>query len=346
MPAVTNPDPQPVVAITMGDPAGIGPEVVIRAFADRGAAAGARKVVFGDARVMERAVAVTGAALGVRPIRSPQEGRFGPSELEVVDLANADPAAFAAGEVSAVCGRASWEYVEAASRAALSGEVDAVVTAPINKESIAAARLPYVGHTEMLAAVTAVRDTLTMFQTGELSVFFLTRHVSLRRACELVTRSGIVECLEHCSAALASLGVRGTLAVAGLNPHCGEHGLFGDEEGREIEPAVAAARAKGLAVAGPIGADSVFHLARTGRYAAVLALYHDQGHIACKTLDFERTVSLTLGLPFLRTSVDHGTAFDIAWAGKASGVSMIEAIAAAARYAKPYRERVTALAHR
>jgi len=285
MPAVPNADPRPVVAITMGDPAGIGPEVVARAFADRGAAIGARRVVFGDARVMKRAVAVTGAALGLRPIRSPQEGHFGPSELEVVDLANADPLTFEAGRVSAVCGRASWEYVEAASRAALAGEVDAVVTAPINKESIAAARLPYVGHTEMLAG----------------------------------------------------LGVRGTLAVAGLNPHCGEHGLFGDEEGREIEPAVAEARARGLPVAGPIGADSVFHLARTRRYAAVLSLYHDQGHIACKTLDFERTISLTLGLPFLRTSVDHGTAFDIAWTGKASGVNMIEAIAAAARHAKAYR---------
>jgi len=146
-----------------------------------------------------------------------------------------------------------------------------------------------------------------------------------------------VDCLERCSAALAGLGIRGLIAVAGLNPHCGERGLFGNEEGREIEPAVAEARAKGLAVAGPIGADSVFHLARTGRYAAVLSLHHDQGHIACKTLDFERTVSLTLGLPFLRTSVDHGTAFDIAWRGKASGVSMSEAIEAAARHAKEYR---------
>jgi 4-hydroxy-L-threonine phosphate dehydrogenase PdxA len=176
-----------------------------------------------------------------------------------------------------------------------------------------------------------------MFETLGLRVFFLTRHVALRRACDLVTRSRIVDCLERCSAALSQLGLRGAIAVAGLNPHCGEHGLFGDEEGREIEPAIAEARAKGLAVEGPIGADSVFHLARTGRYAAVLSLYHDQGHIACKTLDFERTVSFTLGLPFLRTSVDHGTAFDIAWTGKAGAVSMIEAIASAARYAKAYR---------
>jgi 4-hydroxythreonine-4-phosphate dehydrogenase len=163
--------------------------------------------------------------------------------------------------------------------------------------------------------------------------------VALRSACELVTRSRLVDCLRLCSAALSRLGLQGTIAVAGLNPHCGEHGLFGDEETREIEPAIAEARALGLAVEGPLGADSVFHLACLGRYAAVLSLYHDQGHIACKTLDFERTVSLTLGLPFLRTSVDHGTAFDIAWTGKAGAVSMIEAISAAGRYAKSYRTK-------
>jgi 4-hydroxythreonine-4-phosphate dehydrogenase len=178
-----------------------------------------------------------------------------------------------------------------------------------------------------------------MFETLGLRVFFLTRHVPLRQACELVTRPRLLDCLQRCTRALTHLGLQGTIAVAGLNPHCGEHGLFGHEEEREIRPALEEARALGLAVEGPLGADSVFHLARTGRYAAVLSLYHDQGHIACKTLDFERTVSLTLGLPFLRTSVDHGTAFDIAWKGKASAVSMSEAILAAARYAASYLRR-------
>jgi len=320
MPRKPQADLRPVVALTMGDPAGIGPEIVARALADPGIAAAARCRVFGDARVLERAAALVGAG-----------------EMEVVDLGNADPAAFQAGRVSALCGRASWEYVQAAAKAALAGEADAMATAPVHKEAIAAAGVPYVGHTEMLAAVTGVEDPLTMFQSFGLRVFFLSRHVSLRAACDLVTRERIANHLERCAAELARLGVRGEIAVAGLNPHCGEHGLFGDEEGREIEPAVAEARARGLAVAGPIGADSVFHLARAGRYAAVLSLYHDQGHIACKTLDFERTVSLTLGLPFLRTSVDHGTAFDIAWTGKASAVSMVEAIGTAARYARAYR---------
>jgi 4-hydroxythreonine-4-phosphate dehydrogenase len=316
-------DPRPFVGITMGDPAGIGPEIVARALSDPGVASMARCVVYGDARVMERALALTGTSATAGAKR-------------VVDLANADPAAFATGRVSALCGRASWEYVEAASRSALAGEVDAVVTAPIHKEAVAAARVPHIGHTEMLAALARVEHPLTMFETLGLRVFFLSRHVSLRAACDLVTRPRLVDCLRRCRAALGRLGLQGTIAVAGLNPHCGEHGLFGEEEGREIQPAVAEARAEGLEVVGPIGADSVYHLARTGRYAAVLSLYHDQGHIACKTLDFERTVSLTLGLPFLRTSVDHGTAFDIAWTGQASAVSMIEAVGAAVRYAKVY----------
>ena len=322
----------------MGDPAGIGPEIVARALADPGVAAGARCVVFGDARIMKRALALSGAPLGLRLIRSPREAESGTGELQLFDLANADPAACPAGEVSAICGRASWEYVQAASRAALAGEVDAVATAPLNKESIAAAGIAHLGHTEMLAALCGSQPPLTMFETLGLRVFFLTRHVALREACELVSRVRLVDCLRRCSEALPRLGLQGTIAVAGLNPHCGEHGLFGDEEGREIEPAIAEARALDLQVEGPVAADSVFHLARMGRYAAVLSLYHDQGHIACKTLDFQRTVSLTLGLPFLRTSVDHGTAFDIAWKGKASAVSMSEAIYTAARYAKSYRE--------
>jgi 4-hydroxythreonine-4-phosphate dehydrogenase len=222
----------------------------------------------------------------------------------------------------------------------------AVVTAPINKESIAAAKVPYIGHTEMFGAIAGVADPLTMFETLGLRVFFLSRHVSLRKACEIVTRNRLVDYIARCSSALTTLGLSGPLVIAGLNPHCGEHGLFGDEEGREIEPAIADAHRQGLLVVGPIGADSVFHLAKTGRFAAVLSLYHDQGHIACKTLDFDKTVSFTLGLPFLRTSVDHGSAFDIAWKAEASAVSMIEALLAAARYAPWFAKGLRAAAKR
>jgi len=316
---------RPLVAVTMGDPAGIGPEICARALADPAVRAVARCAVYGDARVMRRAAALVGV----------DAADWG--DARIIDLANADPDSFAPGEVSAACGRAAWEYVAAAARSALAGASDragAVVTAPINKESIQAAGVPHIGHTEMLGAITGVADPLTMFETLGLRVFFLTRHVSLRKACDLVAKDRLLDYIERCSAALGRLGLGGELVVAGLNPHCGEHGLFGDEEGREIAPAIAEARARGIAVSGPVGADSVFHQAKIGRYAAVLSLYHDQGHIACKTLDFERTVSLTLGLPFLRTSVDHGTAFDIAWKGKASAVSLVEAVLVAAKYTR------------
>jgi 4-phospho-D-threonate 3-dehydrogenase / 4-phospho-D-erythronate 3-dehydrogenase len=320
---------RPLVAMTMGDPAGIGPEICARALADPDLRRVARCVVYGDERVMNKAALLVGS--------SPSAW----GDARIVDLANADPSTYEPGRVSAACGAASWEYIEAAAKAALADRgrpdgIRAVVTAPINKESVSAAKVPHIGHTEMLGAVAGVADPLTMFETLGLRVFFLTRHVSLKRACELVTRKRLVDYLERCFEALTGLGVGGELAVAGLNPHCGEHGLFGDEEGREIVPAIAEARERGVRAVGPIGADSVFHLAKIGRFAAVLSLYHDQGHIACKTLDFERTVSLTLGLPFLRTSVDHGTAFDIAWKGEASAVSMIEAVLAAARYAPAY----------
>jgi 4-hydroxythreonine-4-phosphate dehydrogenase len=328
---------RPLVAVTMGDPAGIGPEIAVKALAEEKVGAAARCVVYGDLRVVEKAIASCGLRMRARSVAFPGSALAEPGTVEVLDLGNADPAAFAPGRVSAACGKASWEYVEAAGKAALGGEVDAMATTCVNKESVKAAGLPHIGHTEMLAAVTGVPDPLTMFETLGLRVFFLTRHVSLRRACELVTKARILDYLERCSAALRLLGVEGELVVAGLNPHCGDGGMFGDEEGREILPAIAEARARGVRVSGPVGADSVFHLAKLGRYAAVLSLYHDQGHIACKTLDFERTISLTLGMPFLRTSVDHGTAFDIAWTGQASAVSMVEAILAAARYALSYK---------
>jgi len=325
----------PSVAISLGDPAGIGPEIVAKALSGE---LPARCVVYGDARLVEKAASMAGLSLKIHGISRVQEAAWAPGTVEVVDLANAPFSSFEPGKVQALCGRAAWECVEAAAAAAMKGEVDALDTAPINKEAIRAAQLPFIGHTEMLESISASPDPLTMFETLGLRVFFLSRHVSLRRACELVTAERILDYIGRCIDALGRLGVRGgELAVAGLNPHCGEHGLFGDEEARAIEPAVRIARERGYRVVGPIGPDSVFHQAKQGRYAAVLSLYHDQGHIATKTLDFDRTISLTLGLPFLRTSVDHGTAFDIAWKGLASPISMEESIKVAARYALAYK---------
>ena len=191
----------------------------------------------------------------------------------------------------------------------------------------------YIGHTEIFAGLTGADDPLTMFEVRNLRVFFLSRHVSLKEACEIVKKDRIENYIRRCAAELKKLGVDdGTIAIAGLNPHCGEHGLFGFEEVNEIIPAVNQLKKEGYNVEGPIGADSVFHQALEGRYSAVLSLYHDQGHIAAKTFDFDRTISVTLGMPILRTSVDHGTAMDIAGKGIASSLSMVEALRIGAKY--------------
>lgn len=328
---------RPLLAITLGDPAGIGPEICVKALADPAVTEACRPVLYGDASVVNKAVLRFAPGARLNAIASPSEAMGRPGTIDLVDVRALGGADFERGAISGACGKAAFEYIRAATSDALKGAAAALVTAPIHKEAIQAGGVPFIGHTEMLAGLCGVDDPLTMFETLGLRVFFLSRHVSLRKACDMVKKGRIVDYLARCSEALKTLGVgQGTIAVAGLNPHSGEHGLFGDEEGAEIEPAIAEARARGIDAAGPIGADSVFHQAKVGRYSAVLSLYHDQGHIATKTLDFERTIALTIGLPFLRTSVDHGTAFDIAWTGQASHVSMAEAIAVAARYAPLY----------
>lgn len=289
---------KPRIGITVGDPAGIGPEIVAKTVADQGILDQCEPIVFGE---------------------------LDPDKIRASGIRS--------GEVSAEGGKAAYDAIESAVRAFEAGRIDAIATAPLNKESLRAAGVPYIGHTEILAGLTGSDDPLTMFETLSLRSFFLSRHVSLREACDLVTEERVYRYLIRCSRAMSqSLGIANPLiAVAGLNPHCGEHGLFGREE-ECIPPAIERAAQDGIRAVGPIGADSVFHLAKIGKFDAVLSLYHDQGHIACKTLDFERTISLTLGLPFLRTSVDHGTAFDIAGKGIASAVSMIEAVKVAVRY--------------
>jgi 4-hydroxythreonine-4-phosphate dehydrogenase len=259
--------------------------------------------------------------------------------LNLVHMDNIDLNAFAHGKVSAMCGRAAFEYIKKAVELAAAGAVDAVATTAINKESLKAAGVPFIGHTEILAGLTGSHDPLTMFQVLDLRVFFLTRHMSLLEACKAVKRERVLDYIRRCAEALRRLGLENpNLVVAGLNPHGGEHGLFGREEEDEIAPAIEAAGKEGYRVDGPKPADSVFHFALKGRWDAVLSLYHDQGHIAAKMVDFERTISLTLGLPFLRTSVDHGTAFDIAGKGTVNPLSMVEAIRLAALYAPNFRK--------
>ncbi len=327
---------KPIIAVPIGDPAGIGPEIVAKAIADPHVTDAADVIVIGDRQVMENAIAITNTGLSVHLVEGPDQGDYRPGILNLIDFDNIDQSVFAYGQVQAMCGRAAYTYIEKSIELAMDRKVDAVATTPINKESLHAAQVPFIGHTEIFGALTDTPNPLTMFETRGLRVFFLSRHKSIRDMLEDITKDNIKKCAKECFEALRRLGVtEGTMAVAGLNPHCGEHGLFGWEEVNEISPAVEELKAEGYDVAGPIGADSVFHQAAIGRYNSVLSLYHDQGHIATKTLDFDRTISITNGMPILRTSVDHGTAFDIAGKGIALGISMSEAILLAAKYA-PY----------
>lgn len=322
-----------MIGITVGDPAGIGPEVVVKALDDGAVFEVARPVVIGDGGVIAQTVELLEARLKIRRVHWPNEGQWGRGVLEVIDLQNVDLRRLRVGEVQREAGRAAFEYVQRATELALAGAIDGVATAPVNKEALRHSGVPYLDHTAMLAGLTGCRDLLTMFAVHRLKIFFATRHVSLRQACTDITAETVFATLVKADAALRRFGwLEARLAVAALNPHGGEHGLFGEEEMTQLQPAIARAQEAGINAYGPIPADTVFHLCQRGDYDAVISLYHDQGHIAAKTFDFERTVSITTGLPFVRTSVDHGTAFDIAGQGVASAVSMAEAIRVAAEY--------------
>lgn len=330
---------KPVIAVPMGDPAGIGPEIVAKAMADEAVCNAANCVVVGESSILENAIRLVQADVRINIIQDPKEGDYQKGILNLIQVDGLKSGEFRIGSIDGRCGKASFSYIEKAIELANGGRVDAVATTPINKEALKAGGIPFIGHTEIFGALTGTEDPLTLFQVRNLRVFFLSRHVSLRDACDMVKKERVVDYVKRCQKALDQLGVsQGTMAVAGLNPHSGEHGLFGREEVEEVIPAVEELQREGYRVEGPIGADSVFHLALQGRYNSVLSLYHDQGHIATKTLDFEKTISVTCGMPILRTSVDHGTALDIAGTGKASAVSMVEAILVAARYAPHFRK--------
>lgn len=327
------------LAVTLGDPVGIGPEIAVRTLADPELAGLARLIAVGDAAVLRRAAGVCGVEVDVRPISSASEARFEPGTIDILDQGIVHTE-LPWGTVDATAGKAAVAAIEAATAAAMAGEVDAVVTAPINKEAIWAAGSKHLGHTEMLGELTGSSRFNTMFLVRGLKIFFATRHLSLREALDKMTAENLEHAAREAYTALQVFGQDSPrLAVAALNPHGGENGKFGDEEIVAIGPAVRKLAAEGLGVSGPVPADSVFHQGVAGRYDGVLSLYHDQGHIAAKTLDFDGTVSVTVGLPILRTSVDHGTAFDIAGTGTASAATMDAAIRAAIDLA-PYAPRV------
>ena len=328
---------RPIIGIPLGDPAGVGPEIVVKSLNFDEIYEVSRPLVVGDKATIEQAMKFCDISLDINLIEDPKDGLYTKGTIDLIDLNNIDIKTFKIGEVQAEGGRAAFDYIKTTIDLALEKKIDAMATTPINKESLKAAEVPYIGHTEILEDLTNTENPLTMFQVFNLRVFFMTRHVSLRQACDLIKEETVYEFIQRCKEAIEVIGVKNPrLAIAGLNPHSGENGLFGYEEVDEIVPAVKRAQELGIDVVGPIPADSVFHFGLKGRYDAVLSLYHDQGHIATKMVDFERTISITNNMPFLRTSVDHGTAFDIAGKGIVSEVSMVEAIKLAALYAQDF----------
>lgn len=315
-------DGRPFIAVTMGDPAGIGPEIIVKALADAATREAVRPLVVGDVKVLEEAVHGCRLELEVRAVHSVGEVTGDRRFVEVFDLQNVRELRH--GVVDAAFGRAAVEYVEKAAELVRDGLVTGIVTAPLNKEAIWKSGSKFPGHTEMLAELFGVppEQVFTMFVLDDLRIFFLTRHHPLSEVFEHITRERVASGLIRINDLLKDLGVPAPrIALAALNPHAGENGKMGTEEHSTLQPAVADARSDGVDVQGPIPADAVFYQCRQGRFDAVLSLYHDQGHVAAKTLDFFGAVSCTLGLPVIRTSVDHGTAFDIAgrWVAEPRG---------------------------
>lgn len=335
-------DERPILAITAGDPAGIGPEITLAALRGAEVYERCRPLVLAEPAVLERVQPLVAPDLRLKVVADVHDARFEPGQVDVLSVSPVEAARLEQevpfGRISPLAGELAFAWIRRSIELARQGLVAGVVTGPINKEAIQAAGVPFIGHTEMFQELTGSRTALTMFRTGELKIFFLTRHVPLRVACDMIRRELILETLREVRRNLELLGVRDPqIGVAALNPHAGDGGLLGEEERREIIPAIEAAQAEGIRAVGPVPADSIFVFAARGAYDAVLSLYHDQGHIASKVLDFERTISVTLGLPFIRSSVDHGTAFDIAGTGRAQHRSMVEAILVAAEYAPRLR---------
>lgn len=329
--------PKPLIAVTMGDPAGVGPEVCLQLLANESVRAFATPVIFGDARLLSRCARQTGLPTPKRIVSEIewQESWEKLEEPAVLDLFGFDAEGFTPGIVSARTGAAGYRYVEKSIAAALARQVAAVATAPLNKEALRAAGIMQPGHTEIFAEKTGAARACMFQYSDEVRASFVTVHVGYHEVPGLLTKERILDVIEMTADAMRR--IRGTvpkLAVLGLNPHAGEHGLFGNgEEEKIIIPAIEAARAKGITLEGPLPPDTAFIPAKRRTTDAFICMYHDQGHIPLKALAFDTAVNTTLGLPIIRTSVDHGTACDIAWQGKASGSSLVEAVRLAAKLA-------------
>ena len=338
-----------LIGITMGDPAGIGSEICVKVLSKEELYEKCKPLIVGDARCIQDALQFTGInKLKVNPINEPKEGEYVFGTIDVLDLHNVDMDKLEYGKVSAMCGKASGEYISKVIELALTGKVDATVTCPIHKESfkLGGYGKKYPGHTEMFADLTGTKKYSMMLAHGNLRTVHVTTHVSLRQACDLIKKKRILDVIKIAHDGCKSLGIDNPkIGVAGINPHAGDGGLFGTEEIKEIIPAIKEAQSKGYNVEGPVPADSLYSKVRGGWYDIAVSMYHDQGHIPLKLVGFvwnekekEWTsmagVNVTLGLPVIRVSVDHGTAFGKAGKGSANEGSLLNAIDYAIRFAK------------
>lgn len=335
-----------ILAITLGDPAGVGPEITAKALDDPELYQRCKPLVVGDAAILRRACDLAGRPeLQIHPVQDPAEGTYRAGTIDVLDMGLLQPTDYELGRVSAQAGNAAFRYVCKAIELAMAGKVDATVTNPLNKEALNLAGHHFSGHTEIYAHYTNTRHYTMMLAHHDLRVVHVSTHVSLREACDRVKKERVLEVIRIADKACRDMGIaEPRIGVAGLNPHCGEGGLFGREEIEEISPAVELACKEGMKVDGPIPPDTIFSKALGGWYDIVVAMYHDQGHIPLKVVGFTydrvahawsavEGVNITLGLPIIRTSVDHGTAFDQAGTGRANELSLKNAIEYAIRFA-------------
>ncbi len=332
---------KPRIAITLGDPTGIGPEIVAKVWGMPEVHHWCRPIAVGRPEILRRALAVVKNAADVVSVQAPEEVEPTPQRIPCLPAGPREAGEAPVGTISAEGGEAAFAAVVTAAQLALAGRVDALVTSPLNKEALHRAGHPYPGHTELLAELCGVRDFAMMLYLGPggalasahgLAVVHVTLHTALRNVFSELDREAVLAKARLADQFMTRLtGSRPRVGVCSLNPHGGEGGLFGDEELQIISPAVEQGRAEGLDLAGPLPADTLMVRARDGQFAAVVAMYHDQGHIALKLLGMHRAVNVTLGLPIVRTSVAHGTAFDIAWRGEAQATSMAEALRVAAQ---------------
>jgi 4-hydroxythreonine-4-phosphate dehydrogenase len=322
---------KPILAVTLGDPAGTGPELITKAFAEAEVRATCRPVVVGDASALRAALEITRQPANVRVITDAEEAAGEPAVIDVIDLKNVDVAGLERGQVSAAAGRAAYESIRRAVELALAGRVGAVVTSAINKAALHAAGFKYDGHTELLAELCGTPKVTMMLVAGRLRICHVSTHVSLAQAIERVRPERILQVVQLAHDGVRQLGVEQPhIAVAGLNPHAGEGGIFGTEEIQFVAPAIAEANRRGFRVSGPFAGDTVFFRTLQGEFDCAIAMYHDQGHVAAKMLGIWQGVNVTLGLPIVRTSVEHGT--DFAHAGKGTGDprSLVQALKLAA----------------